>query len=174
MRNVLLSVLFATGFTSNMVFAADTLEMISGCREIPPEQMIDENYLGKNDWRKWQYRLSTEADLNKDGKNEKIWVIADISKNSNVAKGEDPWLYDDGAPWAVVIEAPNRKQTLVYLEWSQFGRIETIVVNEEENTNILIMNRQAASIGIYEVKYKKPNQYKVCQILERDVQSFAD
>jgi hypothetical protein len=165
---------WAIGAISGAVQAAEQINLPCDCREMPAEQMIDESFSGKNDWRQWKYRRSIEADLNKDGKAETIWLLADLEQQPQADGKPSQWQFKDSAPWAVVIESPTKKQTLVYLEWSQFGRVDAMVVNEKDNANLVIINRQSEAISLYEIKYQRPNQYRVCQILQRDILATAN
>lgn len=174
MSNFLLSVfLIGMHIISDNLMAAEKVTMMTDCNATQSSPVIDKDFVTRNDWHKWQYRLSTQTDINKDGKSETIWLIADIAKDPNSSEDNVKWLYDEGAPWAIVIESPDEEKTLVYLQWSQFGRVHAFVVDKGDETNILIVNRQTAAISIYEVKYQGPGLFSVCQILERDIQAFA-
>lgn len=173
MSHILLSVLFTGLMMSCTSTAAETISNSPASQIIQSTPILDENFLTKNDWRKWQYRLSTRADINGDGKGEKVWVIADIKQDPNSSFDNVKWLYDEGAPWAVVIETHEGEQTLVYLAWSQFGRVHAFVVDKENQSSVLIVNRQTGAIGIYELKYQAPDRYTIYPILERNIQAFA-
>ena len=118
---------------------------------------------------RWEYQELTSADLDGDGSEEKLVLVADVPLNSD---GQPSW--DDGQPWEVRIEEANGNQTRVYAQYVQLGHVWAGVVREEESPPkmLLIEETDLPRIRVFQVRYLGPGQVDVCELLDRQVERW--
>lgn len=132
---------------------------VAGCSKQPAEaepekpavqtvQAINQNYpLARAGEAGWDYHKELKADLDGDGAEEALTVIARIAWD---AQHQD-WMYDDGHNWQVYVTEPDGKVTYLFNDWVQLGKLDVLLV---ENNQIVIIRRTGPGIWIYRTTYR--------------------
>lgn len=95
----------------------------------------------------WEYRRTVDADLNADGKAERLVLAADVAVN----EGGQP-LWEDGHRWVVYVEEDSSR-TLLYASLVQLGNVEATVTELEGALHVTIYERGPYRRQAWEVEY---------------------
>jgi hypothetical protein len=110
----------------------------------------------------WQYRKYSFYDLDGDGIQEKIVILANVELSSN---GEPAW--DDGQRWEVRIEEPAGTKTRVFAQYVQFGEVQGYITNQDGQLALLLLEKSSNYLRGSEVIYLGPNKIKSRVIFSR-------
>jgi len=105
----------------------------------------------------WNYQLSSQADLNGDGQPERVVLTARVE----MIRGRPAW--DDGQPWQVYIEAPDRRRTYVYAQRLQLGSLTMRVGRSDagQPATVVLLEHLPDRLGLYEAAYMGPDSVTV-------------
>ncbi|MCG0239418.1 MAG: hypothetical protein L6E13_09500 [Firmicutes bacterium] len=109
--------------------------------------------------REWGYHQETRADLDGDGAEEKLVVIARVGRPSG---GQD-YSWDDGQPWNVYVEEPDGTRTYVFADWVQLGQLNVGVTDDGD---VVILELAGAGWTLYHVDYQGPGKFKMVQLAQ--------
>jgi hypothetical protein len=98
----------------------------------------------------WGYRKEGTADLNGDGTAERVVVAADAALGPNGAP-----LWEDGHRWAVYVETPSGKRTLLYGAFvpNGFTEVALLAPDSEGRRRVLVQERTPQQMRVLEVEY---------------------
>jgi hypothetical protein len=113
----------------------------------------------------WGYQKTSSVDLDNDGLQEKIFLIANVS----LYKGKPLW--DDGQIWQVYIQTSKGQRTYVFSRFVQLGHIEVLAARLEPSggNTILILERTPHDLRVYEVYYRGYENFRAVQLLSRAI-----
>lgn len=112
----------------------------------------------------WNYHRSAEADLDGDGRPEKIVLAARVE----LYRGRPAW--DDGQPWAVYVEARDGTRTYVYTQRLQLGSLTMRVTRGDGALpTIILLEHLPDRMSVYEASYAGPGQITVANRFQRDL-----
>jgi hypothetical protein len=111
----------------------------------------------------WDFHQTLEYDLNGDGVNESIEVIA------AVAMGDRPGTYqwDDGQPWQVYIREGDAI-THIYNRYVQLGSLDVFVTSEDP-PRVGIIEDQSAGHALYAITYQGVEKYQAEELVSLPV-----
>ena len=103
------------------------------------------------------YRREASADLDGDGRAERIVIASDVTLS---AKGAPLW--EDGHRWAVYVESPDAPRTLLYSAFVPNGFAEAAVLaaDSEGKRRVLVQERTPGRVRALEVEYLGPGTAK--------------
>ncbi|MGI6542468.1 MAG: hypothetical protein ACOX44_05360 [Limnochordia bacterium] len=102
----------------------------------------------------WDFHQTLEYDLDGDGVDETIEVIAAVTKDAR--PGTYQW--DDGQPWQVYIKDGD-ETTHIYNRYVQLGSLD-VFVTYEDPPRIGIVETQSAGHALYVITYKGVGDYQ--------------
>jgi hypothetical protein len=117
---------------------------------------------------RWQYRESTKYDLDGDGIQEKIVILANVGKSSS---GELTW--DDGQPWEVRIEEADGTTTRVFAQSVQLGKVQGYITHRDGHTTLYLLEQTTSILQGFEISYFGPNKVKSRVIFTRTIERFV-
>ena len=134
-----------------------------------PADLIDENYpsaaAGDDGY---EYHQTATGDLNGDGVEETVHVIARAVKDGS------GYSWDDGSPWHVYVDEPTGERTYVHSGWVQLGVLEVAVIARNgPGANLLIQHEGGAGYILYCAEYGGPGRARGTEIAEFAVNSRA-
>ena len=99
----------------------------------------------------WGYRREVSADLDGDGKLERLVIAADV------AMGPTGPLWEDAHRWAVYVEPEKGERTLLYGGLVPNGFTEAAVLQEDQDhrRKVLVQERTPQQVRAMEVEYDK-------------------
>lgn len=111
----------------------------------------------------WNYQQSAGADLDGDGRAERVVMTARVE----LYRGRPAW--DDGQPWQVYIEAPDGGRTYVYAQRLQLGTLTMRVGSTEagQGSTVVLLEQLPDRISLYEVSYGGPGRVTVAVRYQR-------
>lgn len=111
----------------------------------------------------WNYQQSAGADLDGDGRAERVVMTARVE----LYRGRPAW--DDGQPWQVYIEAPDGGRTYVYGQRLQLGTLTMRVGSTEagQGSTVVLLEQLPDRISLYEVSYGGPGRVTVAVRYQR-------
>lgn len=111
----------------------------------------------------WMYSRTATADLDGDGKEERVVVMA----RAEVRNGRPLW--DDGQPWQVYVEEGDGQRTHLYARYVQLGAVTMRVGLGEapQRPSVVIVEHVPDRIGVYELEYGGPSRLETVHRYER-------
>lgn len=126
--------------------------------------LVDQNYppVAKNE-PGWDYRQTVAADLDGDGANDTVVVMARVERSPDNPR---EYLWDDGQPWQVFVESPQGEKTPVYSRWVQIGQLKVLIGEEKDDGkhDLVLLELAGAGISLYRVEYDGPKQVKSARL----------
>ncbi|MFO7172415.1 MAG: hypothetical protein DIU70_005515 [Bacillota bacterium] len=118
--------------------------------------------LGVAGQREWGYHQEVKADLDEDGVEEKLVVIARVGR----PPGGQDYSWDDGQPWNVYVEEPDGTRTYVFADWVQLGKLVVGVAGTTagEPQDVAILALEGAGWTLYHVDYQGPGKFKMVEM----------
>lgn len=103
------------------------------------------------------YRREASADLDGDGRAERIVIASDVTLSARGAP-----LWEDGHRWAVYAESTDRRRTLLYSAFVPNGFAEAAVLaaDSEGRRRVLVQERTPGQVRALEVEYLGPGTAK--------------
>ncbi|MGE5674383.1 MAG: hypothetical protein ACM3XM_10910 [Mycobacterium leprae] len=108
----------------------------------------------------WQYAKIGTADLDGDGKDEKVVLLGNVQGSES--KGG--WMWDDGHAWSVYIEEADGTRTYVYTGWVQMGVLQGSIIEGLNGKADLLLWADGNGILLYRITYSGPQQVQARQI----------
>lgn len=101
----------------------------------------------------WKYRREASADLDGDGRRERLVMAAD----AEVTPDGTP-LWEDGHRWALFAEAADGRRTLLYSAFVPNGFAEAAVLQPDAQgrRNVLVQERSPQQVRALEIEYRAP------------------
>jgi hypothetical protein len=114
----------------------------------------------------WGYGRVAARDLDNDGVEEQVVVIADAALH------EGKLLWEDGHVWQIYIEEPDGARTYVYSRLVPMGHVHArFTAAPQPGPPALILLEQAPHhLGVYEVRYRGPHRVSVTEWVDRQLQ----
>lgn len=118
----------------------------------------------------WNYQQTASADLDGDGRIEKVVLIARVE----LVRGRPAW--DDGQPWQAYIEAPDGTRTYVFARFVQLGTLSLRLSATEGNEHpvVMLLEQLPDRLSVYEVAYSGPGHARVTSPYQRDLDPRGD
>jgi hypothetical protein len=140
---------------SNRVASTDTIDLVD-----PDRPLAVAGQPG------WEYQRVAVADVDSDGKDEQVYIIA----NAPVTAGGEP-LWDDGQVWQAYIEEPSGERTYIFSRFIQLGTLEGMLAERasESGFDILLVQKTFMHLGIYSVQYQSPGTTRTTVLLDQNV-----
>ena len=110
----------------------------------------------------WNYQQSAQADLDGDGRAERVVLTAKVE----LYRGRPAW--DDGQPWQVYIETADGR-TYVYGQRLQLGTLTMRVAQRDsaQAATVVLLEQLPDRISLYEVSYGGPDRVTVAVRFQR-------
>lgn len=118
----------------------------------------------------WNYQQSAEADLNGDGRAERILLTARVESY----RGRLAW--DDGQPWQIYIQDPDGQRTYVYSRRLQLGTLSMRITSGAEDSKpaIVFIEHTPDQLNVYEASYEAPGRASTMLQFQRDLDPRGD
>lgn len=118
----------------------------------------------------WNWHQSAQADLDGDGKAERVVLTARV----DLRRGRPAW--DDGQPWQVYVEAPGGRRTYLYAQRLQLGTLAMRVSRAEagQPATIVLLEQLPDRLGVYEATYQGPGRVGVATRFRKDLDPRGD
>ena len=120
--------------------------------------------LGQPDWG---FSRIYEADLDRDGRDERIILLADVA----IRNGEPLW--DDSQIWQVYVEEPDGERTYLFSRSVQLGKLEIRLVHDPAQPRILLFEDTPTVFAVYEITYKSPQDFTTVALAQRHLNPGA-
>jgi hypothetical protein len=113
----------------------------------------------------WNYAVAADADLTGDGQPERVVLTARVE----MYRGRPAW--DDGQPWQVYVEEPDRVRTYLYAQRLQLGTLAMRVSRADsgEAATIILLEHLPDRLSVFEARYASPGRATVVSRFEREV-----
>lgn len=114
----------------------------------------------------WMYAQQAVADIDGDDEDETVVVISDVTLDAGGAP-----LWEDGHRWQVYVRERDGTMTRLYARFVPNGSVTAEIVTPPSGTTLglVLLERSASHIGVYEFRYRGPNQVEVYRRLDRDI-----
>jgi hypothetical protein len=101
----------------------------------------------------WVYRRELSADLDGDGRAERVVLASDVEVRSDGVP-----LWEDGHRWALFAETPAGERTLLYSAFVPNGFAEAAVLqpDDQRRRRVLVQERTPQQLRSLEVEYRGP------------------
>jgi hypothetical protein len=110
----------------------------------------------------WSYWRTAVADLDGDGREERVVVTARVE----TYRGRPAW--DDGQPWQVYVEEEDGRRTYVYARFVQLGTVTLrLGTPEDGRASVVLLEHLPDRLGVYEVAYEGPGRATAAVRFER-------
>ena len=119
--------------------------------EAPP---VDSSRVGSVDQAAaWAYRRELSADLDGDGRAERLVLAADAE-----VRADGTPLWEDGHRWALFVEATDGRRTMLYSAFVPNGFAEAAVLTPDAQgrRRVLVQERTPQQVRALEVEYHGP------------------
>lgn len=107
----------------------------------------------------WHYSQAVEADLDGDGRPERVVLAARVE----LYRGRPAW--DDGQPWQVYVEEAHGARTRLYVRYVQLGTVAMRVGLAEGGrpASVVLVEHLPDRLAVYEVEYRGPGDAVVAE-----------
>lgn len=118
----------------------------------------------------WNYHQGVEVDLDGDGRPERVVLTARVA----LVRGRPAW--DDGQPWQVYVEAPDRGRTYLYAQRLQLGTLAMRVGRADvaQPASVVLLEQLPDRLSIYDVLYLGPDSVSVAARFQRDLDASME
>lgn len=115
----------------------------------------------------WMYSQQVTADIDGDDRDETVVLISDVTLDA----GGTP-LWEDGHRWQVYVREQDGATTRLYGRFLPNGKLtaELVVPPAGRTLGIVLIEQSPVHIGVYEFRYRGPNQVEVFRRLDRDIE----
>lgn len=107
----------------------------------------------------WEYSARLRADVDGDGAEETLWVIA----QAELYKGRPAW--DDGQEWQVYVEEDSGETTHVFARYVQLAQLE-VALTMDEPRELLVNASGPSTAELYRLRYRGPGQFSGRRIVQ--------
>ena len=114
----------------------------------------------------WMYAQRVSADFDGDGTDETAVLISDVTLDASGAP-----LWEDGHRWQLYVEEESGEITRLYARFVPNGKVtaDVGVPPAGKELYIVVVERAADRMGVYEYEYRGPLKADVRKRLERDL-----
>jgi hypothetical protein len=114
----------------------------------------------------WMYAQRVSADFDGDGKDETAVLISDVTLDAGGAP-----LWEDGHRWQLYVQEEGGEITRLYARFVPNGKVtaDVGVPPAGKELYIVVTERAADRMGVYEYEYRGPMKADVRKRLERDL-----
>jgi hypothetical protein len=118
---------------------------------------VDTSRIHNSDVSGFGYRREVTADLNGDGKPERVVIAADVSM------GPTGPLWGDAHRWAVYVEPEKGERTLLYGAFVPNGFAEAAVLgaSSDKGRKVLVQERTPQQVRTFEIEYEGPGKARL-------------
>lgn len=106
--------------------------------------------------RSWNHRLAVDADLDGDGRRERLVLASDVTVN-----GRGRPLWEDGHRWLAWVETADGAATVLYARFVPLGSVEAAITGGDAGLRVTILERGAYRREAWEVAYAGPGRARV-------------
>ena len=100
----------------------------------------------------WGYEQVTHVDLDRDGIEERVVVIANVELDES---GQPLW--EDGHGWQVYVEEPDSSRTYLYARFLPNGKLMAEVTDTSaaagRRPSVLLLEQTPFTLALYEIQY---------------------
>lgn len=113
----------------------------------------------------WNYHRTAEADLNGDGRPERVVLTAMVE----LYRGRPAW--DDGQYWQVYIQEQDGRRTYVYARRLQLGTLAMRITSGSNSVPpaIVLLEHLPDQLSVYEASYEAPGRASTIVQFQRDL-----
>ena len=113
----------------------------------------------------WTYQQRVRANLDADGTDETIVLIADVTSDS---RGQPLW--DDGHRWQVYVEERDGRRTHVYARFLPMGKLTAnLSPSDSGGTAIVLLEETPHWLGAYVIRYQGPGRSTVPERFQQEL-----
>lgn len=114
----------------------------------------------------WRYQQQVVADIDGDGDEETVVLISDVTLDA----GGRP-LWEDGHRWQVYVREQDGRVTRLYARFLPNGSltVDLGVPPSGAVHGIVLIERTPNHIGVYELRYRRPDSVDVYRRLDREI-----
>lgn len=114
----------------------------------------------------WMYQQQVVADIDGDGDDETAVLICDVTLDA----GGQP-LWEDGHRWQVYVREGDGRITRLYARFLPNGKLtaELALPPGGATHGIVLIEQTPSHVGVYEFRYRGPNEVTVYRRLDRDL-----
>ena len=118
----------------------------------------------------WLYQQQAVADIDGDGDDETVTLISDVTLDA----GGQP-LWEDGHRWQVYVREPNGRVTRLYARFLPNGSLTADLAMPASGAllGIVLIERTPDHIGVYEIRYRGPDNVEVHRRLDRQLETTS-
>lgn len=115
----------------------------------------------------WMYSRQVTADIDGDDRDETVVLISDVTLDAGGAP-----LWEDGHRWQVYVREEDGTTTRLYARFLPNGKLTAELVTPPAGRalGIVLIEQSPVHIGVYEFRYRGPNQVEVFRRLDRDIE----
>ena len=115
----------------------------------------------------WKYSRRASADLDADGKDESVVLIADVTLDK---RGQPLW--EDGHRWQMYVEDAKGNRTRMYARFVPNGSVTVRVASPQGGVRptLVLLEESADHVGVYEFRYNSPGRFDVWRRLDRTLE----
>ena len=115
----------------------------------------------------WMYSQQVTADIDGDDDEETVVLISDVTLDGGGAP-----LWEDGHRWQVYVRERDGATTRLYARFLPNGKLtaELVAPPSGRTLGIVLLEQSPFHIGVYEFRYRGPNQVEVFRRLDRDIE----
>lgn len=114
----------------------------------------------------WTYQQQAMADIDGDGADETVVLISDAALNPS---GQPLW--EDGHRWQLYVREADGRTTRLYGRFLPNGKLTAHLANPASGAilGIVLLEQTPHHIGVYEFRYRGPDDVDVYRRLDRDL-----
>jgi hypothetical protein len=113
----------------------------------------------------WDYAVTATADLDGDGRNETVVLVANISLH------DDRPAWNDGQAWQAYVIDSKGERTDLYRQFIQLGNVSLAVSERRDGGTpaVLLAENSANHIRVIEFHYQGPQKTDASEVLHRNL-----
>ena len=117
----------------------------------------------------WAYQQQVVADIDGDGDDDTVVLISDVTLD---AAGRPLW--EDGHRWQVYVRDGDGRITRLYARFLPNGKLtaELAMPPSGATHGIVLIEQTPSHIGVYEFRYRGPNNVDVYRRLDRELDAM--
>jgi hypothetical protein len=119
----------------------------------------------------WSYQQQVVADIDGDDDDETVVLISDVGLDA----GGQP-LWEDGHRWQVYVREADGRITRLYARFLPNGKLtaELTLPPSGSTHGIVLIEQTPQRLGVYEFRYRGPNDVNVYRRLDREVDAMRN
>lgn len=147
------------------------VEYLKATQKGQPVNLINDHYppaVAGSDG--WQYVKMSEADIDGDGVEEKLYVTTSAFWTPG------GWGWDDGHPWHVYVEESDGTRTYLFSNWVQLGQLRVMLSSEPGDKgpkDVLIEQVGGHGLILYRASYQGPGKHAAEHLVSLPIAGFT-